>query len=194
VSANDLEADAAIIRVSFDIEQISSDLVWRAAELKSNRDLFATVGRFAGAVHLRQDDAVTVQVTAYGGEDALVTINVIDAMLYTVPHTSGGVFCAPSPFSKVRATTPVGQWAPAEIHRCPERKLKLAVQTSLAPLQVVETDGRWKLSLILTVLIERYVSDKKISEIRVFSFDPEAEVGSGTEPPTQTGPSPGSRG
>lgn len=187
MSAIDVEADAAIIRVSFDIEQISSDLVWRAAEVKSNRDLFAAIGRYAGAVHLRQDDAVTVQVTAYGAEDSLLTINVIDAMLYTVPHTSGGVFCAPSPFSKVRATMPVGQWSAAEIHHCHERKVKLAVQTSLAPLQVVETDGRWKLSLIITVLIDRYVGNQKVSEIRVFSFDPEAEVGSGTEPPTQTG-------
>lgn len=194
MSANDVEADAAIIRVSFDIEQISSDLVWRAAEVKNNRDLLASVGRFAGAVHLRKDDALTVQVTAYGGEDALVTINVIDAMLYTVPHTSGGTFSAPSPFSAVRATTPVGQWSPAEIHHCHERKLKLAVQTSLTPLQVVATDGRWKLSLIITVVIERRVGDQKISEVRVFSFDPEAEVGSGTEPPTETGPSPLQRG
>lgn len=194
MSTKNLEADAAIIRVSFDIEQISSDLVWRAADATSNRDLYGAVGRFAGAVHLRQDDAVTVQVTAYGREEALVNINVLDAMLYTVPHTSGRTLCAPSPFSKVRATTPVEQWAPAEIHHCHERKLKLAVQKSLTPLQVVATDGRWKLSLIITVLIERAIAQNKFSEIRVFSFDPEAEVGSGTEPPTETVPVPAAHG
>lgn len=178
-------ADAAIIRVSFDIDQVSSDLLWQAAEVKTDRDLYAPVGRYAGAVHFRKGDTVSVEVTAYGRTDSLVSTNILDAMLYTVPHTSGERFSAPSPFSSVRATVPVEQWAPAQIKPIPESEISSSVQRSLTPLTVVQGDGRWKLSLILTVVIERSIKDttETQQEIRVFSFDPEAEVGSGTEPP-----------
>lgn len=174
--------DAAMIRVSFDIEQISSELIWGVSDNKDERDLYPTTGRYAGAVHLRDGDPVWVEVTGYGGADQLVSTNLLDAMLYTVPHTSGERFSAPSPFSNVRATTPIGQWSPAQIHHVPEKKLKASVQRSLTPLQVTQRDGRWKLSLILTVLIERNTANGPVSEARVFSFDPELEVGTGTEP------------
>ena len=44
-------ADAAIIRVSFDIDQVSSDLLWQAAVAKTHRDLYSPGGRYAGAGH-----------------------------------------------------------------------------------------------------------------------------------------------
>ncbi|HDS1578109.1 hypothetical protein WG628_09735 [Stenotrophomonas maltophilia] len=176
-------ADAAIIRVSFDIDQVSSDLLWQAAVAKTHRDLYSPVGRYAGAVHFREGDTVSVEVTGYGRSGTLLSTNILDAMLYTVPHTSGERFSAPSPFSSVRATTPIEQWQPARIEHDREPGFSASVQRSLTPLTVVQDDGRWKLSLILTVVIERLTKAGPQQEIRVFSFDPEAEVGSGTEPP-----------
>ena len=124
-----------------------------------------------------------MEVTGFGRSGTLLSTNILDAMLYTVPHTSGERFSAPSPFSSVRATTPIEQWQPARIEHDREPGFSASVQHSLTPLTVVQDDGRWKLSLILTVVIERLTKAGPQQEIRVFSFDPEAEVGSGTEPP-----------
>ncbi|MBB3823468.1 hypothetical protein FHT03_003519 [Xanthomonas arboricola] len=173
--------DVADIRVSFDIEQISSDLLWNVINATDRKNLCSPFGRYASAIYLCNGDEITIEVTAYGKADDLVTINVVDAVLCSIPHTNATKFSAPSPFSKVRATVPVEQWSLAEPLNT-KGKRAFVVQRSITPLEVVQKDGRWKISLIITVLIERKTKDGTRSEIRVFSFDPEAEVGSGTEP------------
>jgi hypothetical protein len=174
-------AEAATIRVSFDVEQMGADLLWRASDAESDRDLYSATGRFAGAVHLRDGESVSVEVTGYGAADGLISTSLLDAVLYAVPHQTIGERFPPSPFSHERATAPIEQWSPAEIHHYRDRKLKASVQRSLTPLQVVQRNGRWKLSLILTVMIERHTAGGKLNEIRVFSFNPETEVGSRSE-------------
>jgi hypothetical protein len=63
---------------------------------------------------------------------------------------------------------------------------------STKPLIVTQKDGRWRFSLILTMEITRKLphGDKR-REIRVFTFDPEIQVGSGTEPPRGSSADPG---
>ncbi len=184
------ESEVAIVQVSFDVDQISAYLHWGIFDGEGNKrsDMYPPFGRHAGALHLREGDSIGIEVTAYGDADSgsLVTINILDAMFYSVPHGNGTLHSAPSPFSAVRATMPIGQWAPAEacetikVHG---KRYRTVVQRSLTPLKVVEQDGRWKFSLILTVAIEREIRKGKARrDIRVFVFDPEAEVGSGTEP------------
>jgi hypothetical protein len=176
-------SDPAVIKVSFDTDQISSYLIWNVSEVQGTRNPYSTYGRHAGAIHFSKGEPIFIQVTAFGVPEVFDSMNVLDAMIYTVPHTDGDRHSAPSPFSPVRATTPVGEWEPAEVSRI-DRKRKLMTQTSLTPLMVVEEDGRWAFSLILTMEIVRRMPDGgKRGEIRVFTFDPEIQVGSGTEPP-----------
>ncbi|RJU10274.1 hypothetical protein XcmpCFBP7700_02840 [Xanthomonas campestris] len=181
--------DDADINVSFDIGQVSSDLLWHALDDQSKRNLCSRFGRYASAVHLREGDGVNINVTAYGRVEDKFTIQVKDAVLCTIPiTTSVNKFFAPSPFSKERATIAVQNWErtrPVVV----DGKHSRVVQSTLTPLAVIHKEGRWKLSLIITVSIERTVGKEKTEEIRVFSFDPEAEIGSGTEP-TECPPTP----
>jgi serine/threonine protein kinase len=175
-------ANAAVIRVSFDIEQRGVNLLWCEPDTRSDRDLYSATGRYAGVVHLRSSDLVLVEVTGYGTDDELVSTNLLDAMLTTVPYASSDDVPAPSPFSDVRATTVIEHWASAEIRHDRDKKLSTSVQRSVTPLEVVQRDGRWKLSLTLTVMIERRTAEGRLNEIRVFSFNPDIEVGPDTEP------------
>lgn len=165
-----------VLRVSFDMEQRGAHLFWRAADGDGERDVFAATGRYAGAVHLREGDAVSVEVTGYG-TDRLISTNLLDAVLFAMPLHGTGERLPPSPFSHTRATAPIDRWLPGEIRLHRDGKLKASVQRSLTPLQVVQQSGRWMLSLVLTVMIESATDDGRLNEIRVFSFNPETEVG-----------------
>lgn len=166
-----------VLRVSFDIEQRGAHLFWRAADGENERDVFTATGRYAGAVYLREGDAVSVEVTGYG-TDRLISTNLIDAVLCAMPLHGTGERLPPSPFSHTRASASIDQWLPGEIRSHRNGRLKASVQRSSTPLQVVQDSGRWMLSLVLTVMIESATDDGHLNEIRVFSFNPETEVGS----------------
>lgn len=177
MSAANGDAD---INVSFDIGQISSDLLWHAFDDHSKRNLCSRFGRYASAVHLCEGDGVKINVTAYGRIEDKFTIDVKDAVLCTIPITGSVTkFFAPSPFSRNRATITLDDWDAAGSLVVGDKHSRV-VQSTSTSLEVLHKEGRWKLSLIITVLITR--ADAKKPEIRVFSFDPEAEIGSGTEP------------
>jgi len=166
---------AAIIRVSFDVEQSGTGLWF-------DRGLNASIGRYAGAVHLREGEAVTVEVTGYGAAGKLVSTNLLDAVLCAVPiQGSSDRNPPPSPFSHARATMSIEQWSPAEIRRDGDGVVLASVQRSLTPVQVVQRSGRWNVSLILTVMIERHIAGGRSNEVRVFSFSPETAVGPAVE-------------
>lgn len=169
----------ACIDVSFDIDQVSSDLAWNIDNARHENRL-KRLGRFAGAVRLDFDDTVKIKVTAFARQGDLYGMTVLDAMLYTIPYHTHRYL--PSPFSNSSATASIGQWQPAE--RVRGDTYDSLTHTSLTPLRVVQTQGRWQMSLVITVLIQRSAGDAQ--EVRVFSFDPETEIGTGTEPDTTT--------
>jgi hypothetical protein len=180
-----------LIRVSFDVEQISSYLIWNVFEANGRRNPYSRHGRHAGAIHFRKSEPVLVEVTAFGPPDRFHSMNVLDAMIYTVPHTEGESRSAPSPFSPVRATIPISEWEPAEVGYV-DQESKEITQTSITPLHVTQESGRWRFSLIITLQIVSKMPDgSKRREIRVFTFDPEVQVGSGTEPPRGSDGEPG---
>lgn len=187
-------SEFTIIKVSFDIDQINSYLIWDVFEVQGARNPYSNEGRHAGAIHFSKGEQVLVQVTASGLPDAFESMNVLDAMIYTVPHTDGDRYSAPSPFSRRRATARIVGWALAEVasdaHADSTRKVM--THRSTKPLIVTQKDGRWRFSLILTMEITRKLphGDKR-REIRVFTFDPEIQVGSGTEPPRGSSGDPG---
>ena len=187
-------SEFTIIRVSFDIDQINSFLIWNVFEVQGARNPYSTQGRHAGAIHFSKDELILVQVTAFGLPDVFESMNVLDAMIYTVPHTDGDRYSVPSPFSSCRATAPIVGWARAEAasdaHADSTRKV--ITHRSMKPLIVTEKDGRWRFSLILTMeIIRKLPHGDKRKEIRVFTFDPEIQVGSGTEPPRGSSGDPG---
>ena len=180
-----------IIRVSFDIEQINSYATWSVVDKEDRRNPYSPHGRHAGALHFVKGEKVDVEVVAFGHRDLFKDMCVKDAMIYAVPHTDGETRSGPSPFSFTRATTPIEDWkAPVE-HGDRNGKRKELSQTCCTPLCVVQGDGRWRFSLILTVAITRKGVSGDVIELRVFTFDPEIQVGSGTEPPRGSSGEPG---
>lgn len=203
-------SEFTIIKVSFDIDQINPYLIWNVFEEGKTRHPYSAHGRHAGAIHFSKGEPILIQVKAFARPESLVWMNVLDAMIYTVPHTDGQHHTAPSPFSPLRATMPIDQWNPAEVVKqesstrmavtqtsigqcepaevAPSDSARMAMtQTSMTPLVVHEENGRWKFSLILTMEIVRKPQNGGIrTEIRVFTFDPEIQVGSGTEPPRRS--------
>lgn len=167
----------AYIDVSFDIDQVSSDLIWNIDNARNGNRL-KQIGRFAGSVRLDFDDTVKITVTAFARPGDLHGMTVLDAVLCTIPYHTHCYL--PSPFSEYSATASIGQWEPAVGER--GDTYESLSHTSLTPLRVVQKQGRWQLSLVITVLIER--NPGATQEVRVFSFDPETEIGTGTEPDT----------
>lgn len=168
----------ACIDVSFDVDQISSDLAWNVENARGD-SVYSLHGRYAGAVRLDPRDPVHVRVTGYGPSDSLLDVQVVEAMLYAVPYHTN--YWLPSPFSTDRAATVIGDWTPSE--RAYGKHFALTSR-SRGALRVIHQSGRWQLSLVLTVrIVRRALAGEVLPPIyRVFSFDPETEIGSGTEP------------
>ena len=175
-------ADSTVtLRVSFDAAQISSALVWHAVEGDPARNAYKSQGRHAGSLHFEKGDLFAIELQAFGELGMLAGIEIIDASIITLPHTSLSTGSAPSPFASDHAVVQVGDWSKPELQAQPD-PLRIGYEChTLAPLQVTQESGRWELSLVVTVRLLR--KDNTRSELRVFAFDPESEVGTGGDPP-----------
>ena len=175
-------ADSTVtLRVSFDAAQISSALVWHAIEGDPTRNAYKSQGRHAGALHFEQGDLFQIELLAYGDLGQLVGIELVDASIITMPHTSLNTGSAPSPFASDHAVVHVGNWSKPKLQeQADQMRVGFECHTEL-PLQVTQVTGRWELSLVVTVRLLR--PDGARSELRVFAFDPDSEVGTGGDPP-----------
>ncbi|AVP98890.1 hypothetical protein C7S18_17650 [Ahniella affigens] len=169
------------LRVSFDVDQLSSALVWQATEGTDQRSAYHRVGRYAGALHFYQNDRFTVELLAFAPLGAVRTITVIGASIITIPHAEERRRSAPSPFDSKHAVVELLDWAKAEEVADPNLERTAFMTRTESPLVVEQLSGRWELSLVVTVLIE-FQNDRSPTR-RVFSFDPESEVGTGGDPP-----------
>ncbi|MDZ4350157.1 MAG: hypothetical protein U1A22_11555 [Xanthomonadaceae bacterium] len=171
------------LSVSFSADQICGDLLWSFKEGTTGRNLLLSTGRQAGAVHFRRGETVIVEVHGTGPKGTFVKANVKFAHLVSIPHTGTDGFSAPSPFSEEAAVVAVEDWGNVKMAVDPSSGLMTSSQRSRTPLLVTQKTGRWGLSLVLSIQIQMVDADGvKSTANRVFSFDPEAEVGTGTDP------------
>lgn len=179
------DKDDAVIRVSFDVRQSGGNLVWHV-DNQHHRNLYKHSGPYAGSVHLLPEDNTYIEVWAFGPLDEEFTIDVVEAALITVPHTDTNAFSVPSPFGTGRAVHAVTDWSRPQYWKLPPEKQRRALQTTLKPLLVGPTSGRWDLSLVITVNISRPTINGVVDNfVRVFTFDPESEVGTGADTGSQ---------
>lgn len=181
------EAKAVLLKVSFDINQTSDALDWEF--LPNSRP---TKGDHAGGVLFQPKEKLFLEIDGTGSDKSSFTgFDVVECCFITMPQIIQiGAnlplkYAAPSPFLNVPSAVftfppnfkdgivPAGSEI---VNR--ERQFK---QTWQGDLVVAEASGRWEISLVVTVRI-RYGADRP-SELRVFSFDPEGQVGDGTAPP-----------
>ena len=167
------------LTVSFDAEQLGSQLVWLASENREN--LYEPYGPFAGSLRLPKNHPRGVEVRGYG-KKALQSFTVESAVLVTVPVDPQ---VSPSPFTghDVAVVPLKGFPVARQIVFDPHIDRAYGITALPEPLDIGNEDGAWNLSMVMTVAI-RTAGENGAVEVarRVFHFDPESYVGNGTRP------------
>ena len=181
------------LSVSFDINQLGPHLCWAVNEEDDHkRNLFSIVGRHAGAVHMKKGDRVYLRVSAYSGPldgglpgETSFEMRVVGCTLMTVPRLRQlEVLYTPSPFASgdAQPALPTAHFEKFEqlgqLKWFERLKATRLVNISTDHLDVAEDFGVWEFSMVLTVDITHQDGNE---ERRVFLFDPESEVGTGTQ-------------
>lgn len=175
------KADHAVLRVTYDTDQQGGALLWRV-DSSSGRNLLVTSGPYAGALHFEPGDQIYVDVRGSGRLKTFVSGRILAAHLVTMPHTGAGKFSAPSPFSDSTAVVELTDWNKPQMIDDVGLDTRYCLQQTTLPLPVVQKSGRWELSFVLSVALVLLEDGEQREYIRVFSFDPESEVGDGTDP------------
>ena len=171
-----------LLVIGFDADQISDQLAYTFASTDGPPARHPT-GLFGGEIHFDKDSVFRLSVLGSGKTGRLHDFKVLDCTLITKPmiiaaSAHGTKYAAPSPFHKVTGACcklPL-DFAPAEPGEHDPQTV-LVKKDWTHELRVGDIDGRWDLSLILTVEIIRHPGARP--EPRVFSFDPESQVGAG---------------
>ncbi len=123
-----------------------------------------------------------MRVKAYGEPHTFLSVEVVNATIISIPRIYEPSTRVASPFELHSGCTLVPPMQTTESTRFdPASGRNLTTLQSIAPLRVCDVAGGWMLSMVLTVKIYRN-ERTRVEETRVFSFDPEAEVGNGSRP------------
>jgi hypothetical protein len=178
-------APIVLLKVNFDADQLSSLLRYRlerpaAAAAAAEPPPEPDDGMYADSLHFGPGEQLSVRVVG-GGGPGFAGFQVVDACFITRPQVLlrtvdfGTQFAPPSLFvQSLGATLALGLDLDAGVPVVdPDGYLRVA-QTWKSTLDVVGVAGIWELSFVLTVRILRGDGSE---HLRVFSFDPESEVG-----------------
>lgn len=168
------------LTVGFDADQISDQLAFQFTSRDGGRPEHPT-GLFAAEIHFNKDEIFHFAVIGTGKLERFASFEILDCCMVTRPLVIAGdakstVYAAPSPFKEPGgASYPMAGF---EILKRGEHDGLRVTQTQgwKQTLTVSHPDGRWEMSVYLTVRINR---PHHASEVRVFMFDPESQVGAG---------------
>lgn len=192
------------IDANFDVAQVSPTLECKFK--RTNGELDAVLGKNAGSLVFKQGEEVSLQVNAggdqlLGGKLPFKSFKIIDCTFTSRPRVySCGpkekktVFAPPSPFEALGSTVlqgativlPAAEFNDAPVEGTPPNYYQKGKLWS-GKLIVGQVKARWRLSLMVTVLVEFEDSEP---EMRVYEIDPETEVdnGTGKPPPKEEDP------
>ncbi|HEY0061638.1 MAG TPA: hypothetical protein VGC21_05935, partial [Telluria sp.] len=179
-----------LIEANFDIDQVGQTLEWRFSRKDGHGN--PVKGRYAGGVYFTVGEQTRVRVRA-GSYNAFNGFKVIDCTLITMPQVVrigknvATRFAPVSPFvsspviqvTGASVSLPPAQFVPSAVHPDDPEYNEFALEWG-HELSVGPETGRWEISFVLTVEIQRADG---CTEQRAFSFDPEGEVGTGLTPP-----------
>lgn len=177
-----------LLETKFDVDQVSDNLAWRFVRRDGQGS--PDKGKEAGSINLTVGEAFHVRVKAVS-KNRIEGFEVINFCLVSRPYIyqcGPGVVTEYAPPSQFAADKP-GEIRGACTNLPADEFVRGAVDATeryhaieqdwTGHLTVGEFQGRWELSVILTVKILR--QDGSCS-VRVFSFDPETDVSSGVVP------------
>jgi hypothetical protein len=179
---------AVSLNVSFDVDQSGNQLCWNFMDDQSKRNIFQTTGPYAGSVHFLPSERVNLQVSVFARNDdryaGLHSVDIQSASVTSIPRRSGDRDrpFAPSPFQKEKTTS---VFTVSGLPACtyPTTTRISYSWRSNEWFEVIQEKGLWELAMTLTTRFQRrdaYGDPFGPLETRVFTFDPEAEVGMGT--------------
>lgn len=139
-------------------------------------------GMFSGEIYFCRGGKLKVLILGGGAIAGYEDFLVVDCCFVSKPKMIAGPdgtlrYAAPSPFMRPEGAT----------HRLQNDfssrtddvdKYRIVTKTWQNELEIGYVDGRWEMSVILTVKIWR--GGGREPDLRVFSFDPEGQVGPGT--------------
>ncbi len=173
-----------VLQVSFDADQISGQLDWKV--LPNCEPL---TGRHAGAILFEPGAELGLEVTGYGKPYGdFQSFQIVECCIITRPQVvqigSKNVpvrYAAPSPFVQgIGASLALeNDFDPLPPVIDPDGT-RAITQRWKHQLNVNQAPGRWNLSFLLTLRMLR--GEGQVQETRVFYFDPESEVGDGSNP------------
>lgn len=167
------------LNVQFDIGQESQQLNWYFSDSHGKINPNA-VGPKTGLLSFRPGDTLTLAISAESSAGQLENVRVIDCNLITLPmlatwnKPNPGTYPLPSPFFEP------GSGVGSTITFMPVNASSASAKRQTFTGQTVTLNnlGRWKLTFMLTVAITEMTG---ATNYRVFTFDPECDVGNGTE-------------
>ena len=169
------------LTLGFDIDRVADSLSY-LYQGDGNTPTNPLTGLYSGEIYFCRGAKLHVIVLGGGAADHFEDFLVLDCCFVTKPKTigapGGGVrYAAPSPFMRPEGAT--HRLAPDySSHTDDSNGYRVVTKTWDHHLEIGYSDGRWEMSVILTVKIWR--RDRPEPELRVFSFDPEGQVGPGT--------------
>lgn len=183
-----------LLEANFDIQQVGGTLEWRFT--RKDGDANPITGKYAGGIYYTVGEEMRVRVRA-GCYKPLKSFKVLDCTLVTLPQIvdiapkKKAQFAVPSPFVTNESVVVTGGSVnlPAQgfvfspVIKPEPEYFELALEWD-KHLTVGQSEGRWEISFVITVqvVIDDGTRDG-ITSTRVFSFDPETEVGTGTTSP-----------
>lgn len=183
-----------VLEVRFDVDQQTDQLSCRLypdTMFPPKPDPNPRHGGYANSLYFTPGDQVAVRVIGGGnkvdGKPTFASFQIVDCTIVTRPQVvrrDSGVrtrYAPPSPFSQaLGASFHVPLDYSSHITANDQQYYELT-QNWKSTLDVAYCQGLWDLSMVLTVRIVHGADGA--DEVRVFSFDPETEVGSqGTIP------------
>lgn len=167
------------LNVQFDIGQESQLLNWYFNDSHGKINPNAG-GPKSGLLSFRPDDTLTLAVSADSSTGQLENVRVIDCSLITLPMLSTwnkpnpGTYPLPSPFLTAEGEpSAVVSFMPVKPGAASPKRQTFSGQTFS-----MRNMGRWKLTFMLTVEITEISG---ATNYRVFTFDPECDVGTGAD-------------
>jgi hypothetical protein len=168
-----------VLTTTFDIDQDSQLLQW---SFTVDGEPITGTGVETGLLAFKREDKVSVVMIATSKKAHIAQVTIDDCNMITTPRAFtlrenpelAGQFPTPSPFGSNSAVISYGKGV------C-QGSSEVAVWQPTLTLECTNL-GRWDLSFIITTSIRRTTSaGVEGIERRVFGFDPECEVGSGSD-------------
>lgn len=167
-----------LLTATFDVDQDSQLLSWN---FTVDGKPITGQGKETGLLAFQKDDRLSIAVIAESDTIPLGTVTIDGCHLITIPRVfskrenpeRAGEFPEPSPFNEYGAVIDLGRG------ECLGHGETLAKQWQPDLLLTCDNVGRWELSFVLTTTISQNQGGLISSEQRVFTFDPELEVGNG---------------